>query len=151
MFLPSFDNISQFKSKISTIHLSQVWSGGTTFHPWWQIVAKTHFNCCETLPNTRMKHLHKSIACSIVSKRCTYLAHSFLIRKTSDIKHCLAVFEMFMTIAYSSQTLNPQSFNTICCDSYPILFCELFNNCSLVHLYCSNTTVLALSNSCGNF
>lgn len=134
MFLPSFDNISQFQSKISTIHLSQVWSGETTFHPWWQIVAKTHFNCCETLPNTRMKDLHKSIVCSVVSKRYTYLAHSFLIRKTSVIKHCLAVFEMFMTIAYSSQTFHPQSSNTICYNSYTILFCELFIHFGRVHL-----------------
>ena len=50
--------------------------------------------------------------CFIVSKRDTYLAHSFLMRRFSVNMRCIALFEM-PTMSASSRTFSQRSSNTI--------------------------------------
>lgn len=84
---------------------------------WWIHISSMIMNwyknfayCSETSPNTETSSRH--CFCSIMSKCGTHLTHSFLIYMFTVNMRCIALFEI-STMADSSHTFSPRSFNTI--------------------------------------
>ena len=106
LFSPSLEPILPFQSVVLTVFSSQMWSNGSSLHPWLWICAKTRLYCNETSPNTRLRHIHDAVLVSLSQTRCscnTRLSHvQILVNKR--------LFEM-PTMSASSCTFSATQFH----------------------------------------
>ena len=57
----SLESIPLFQFIVLIFPTSQVWGDQPIFHPWLWIDAKNRLCCCETSPNTRLKHPYDAV------------------------------------------------------------------------------------------
>ena len=109
---PSLEPTLPFQSIVLGVPSSQVRSNGPMFHPELWINAKNRLDCCEIIVKHSIETSSRRCIESIVSKRGTHFAHSFLMSKFSVNMQCTAFLEM-PTLSDSSRTFRRRSSNTI--------------------------------------